>query len=148
NFMDGVNGISAAQACVAGVGYALVGTVHHDPPLVAGGAVLAGAALGFAPFNVPRALVFLGDVGSYALGGAIGARALQPAMSGVGPGAVLAPVVLYLADTASTRARRVRAGERWYLPHRGHAYQRLVTAGWSHTAVAGYTGLLAATCAA
>jgi len=148
NFMDGVNGISAAQATVAGVGYALVGTAHHNPPLVAGGAVVAGAALGFAPFNVPRALVFLGDVGSYALGGAIGALALQAWLSGIGPEAVLAPVILYLADTATTLVRRVRAGERWYLPHRGHAYQRLVSAGWSHTAVAGYTGLLAALCAA
>jgi UDP-N-acetylmuramyl pentapeptide phosphotransferase/UDP-N-acetylglucosamine-1-phosphate transferase len=148
NFMDGVNGISAAQATVAGVGYALVGTVHHSPPLVAGGAVVAGAALGFAPFNVPRALVFLGDVGSYALGGAIAALALQAWVSGIEPEAVLAPVVLYLADTATTLARRVRAGERWYLPHRGHAYQRLVAAGWSHTAVAQYTGLLAAACGA
>jgi len=148
NFMDGVNGISAAQATVAGTGYALVGTLHHSPPLVAGGAVLAGAALGFAPFNVPRALVFLGDVGSYAFGGAIAALALQAAVSGVPVEAVAAPVVLYLADTVTTLARRVRAGDRWYLPHRSHAYQRLVTAGWSHTAVAGYTGALAACCAA
>jgi len=148
NFMDGVNGISAAQATVAGVGYALVGAVHHNQPLVVGGVVVAGAAVGFAPFNLPRALVFLGDVGSYALGGAIAALALQAAMSGVGVEAVLAPVVLYLADTATTLLRRVRAGERWYLPHRQHAYQRLATAGWSHTAVAGYTCLLAAICAA
>jgi len=148
NFMDGVNGISAAQATVAGVGYALVGAVHHDSALVAGGAVVGGAALGFAPFNLPRALVFLGDVGSYALGGAIAALALQAAIAGVGIEAVVAPVVLYLADTATTLARRVRAGERWYLPHRSHAYQRLATAGWSHTAVTTYTGLLAALCCA
>lgn len=148
NFMDGVNGISAAQAVVAGAGYALVGTVHHNSALVAGGTVLAGAAIGFAPFNVPKALVFLGDVGSYALGAAIAALALQAALSGVGLEAVLAPVILYLADTATTLARRVRAGERWYLPHRVHAYQRLVTAGWSHTATAAYTGGLAALCAA
>ncbi|WP_007516110.1 MULTISPECIES: glycosyl transferase [Pseudofrankia] len=148
NFMDGVNGISAAQATVAGVGYALVGTVHHNPPLVAGGVVVAGAAIGFAPFNLPRALVFLGDVGSYALGGAIAALALQAALSGVGVEAVVAPVVLYLADTATTLARRIRGGERWYLPHREHAYQRLATGGWSHTAVTGYTCLLASICAA
>jgi UDP-N-acetylmuramyl pentapeptide phosphotransferase/UDP-N-acetylglucosamine-1-phosphate transferase len=148
NFMDGANGVSAAQATVAGLGYALVGTLHHSPALVAGGISVAGAALGFAPFNLPRALVFLGDVGSYAFGGAIAALALQAALSGVPVEAVTAPVALYLADTATTLLRRIRAGERWYLPHCGHAYQRLVTAGWSHTAVAGYTGALAALCAA
>lgn len=26
-------------------------------------------------------------------------------------------------------------GERWYLPHRSHAYQRLIVAGWSHAQV-------------
>ncbi|MBX6390860.1 MAG: glycosyltransferase family 4 protein [Frankia sp.] len=148
NFMDGVNGISAVQATVAGVGFTLAGLVHDHEPLVAGGLVVAGAALGFAPFNLPRALVFLGDVGSYALGAAIAALALQAALSGVPVEAVVAPVVLYLADTATTLIRRIRAGERWYLPHRSHAYQRLATAGWSHTAVAGYTGMLATTCMA
>jgi UDP-N-acetylmuramyl pentapeptide phosphotransferase/UDP-N-acetylglucosamine-1-phosphate transferase len=148
NFMDGANGVSAAQATVAGLGYTLVGTLHHSPALVAGGITVAGAALGFAPFNLPRALVFLGDVGSYAFGGAIAALALQAALSGVRVEAVVAPVALYLADTATTLLRRIRGGERWYLPHRGHAYQRLVTAGWSHTAVAGYNGALAALCAA
>jgi UDP-N-acetylmuramyl pentapeptide phosphotransferase/UDP-N-acetylglucosamine-1-phosphate transferase len=146
--MDGANGVSAAQATVAGVGYALVGAVHHDAALVAGGVTVAGAALGFAPFNLPRALVFLGEVGSYALGAAIAALALQGALSGIGVEAVVAPVALYLADTATTLARRVRRRERWYLPHRTHAYQRLVTAGWSHVGVAAYTGGLSALCAA
>jgi UDP-N-acetylmuramyl pentapeptide phosphotransferase/UDP-N-acetylglucosamine-1-phosphate transferase len=144
NFMDGVNGISAVQATVAGVGYVVVGTVHDCSPLVVGGAIVAGAALGFGPFNVPRALVFLGDVGSYAFGAAIAALALQAVLSGVPVVALVAPVLLYLADTAATLVRRVRAGERWYLPHRDHAYQRLVTNGWSHTAVAGLVGGCAA----
>src|SRR5207248_1189863 len=65
NFMDGIDGISVAQAAVAGAALYLVGRGEHVPALATAAAILAGAALGFAPLNVPRARLFLGDVGSY-----------------------------------------------------------------------------------
>src|SRR5207244_9022591 len=68
NFMDGINGISAAQVIVAGGYFGIVGTQRHVPLLAAGGFVAAGAAAAFLPFNFPKATVFLGDVGSYFLG--------------------------------------------------------------------------------
>jgi UDP-GlcNAc:undecaprenyl-phosphate GlcNAc-1-phosphate transferase len=41
-------------------------------------------------------------------------------------------VAIYLADTLATLLRRISAGERWYAPHRTHAYQRLTDVGFSH----------------
>ncbi|MFN2607542.1 MAG: glycosyltransferase family 4 protein [Acidimicrobiales bacterium] len=132
NFMDGIDGLSVAQAAVAGGSWYVVGRVDHAPLLAAGGLIVAAAAVGFAPFNAPRARVFLGDVGSYALGGALAALAVVGVRAGVRPEAVLAPLALYGADTGSTLVRRVATGQAWYLPHRDHAYQRLVRGGWSH----------------
>ena len=132
NFMDGINGISVAQAVAAGSIWLLAGTIADSAVLAAGGAIVAGAALGFAPFNVPRARMFLGDVGSYFVGAWLAAVAVLALRAGVPLEAVLAPLVLYAADTAVTLARRVARGETWYLPHRGHTYQRLGDAGWSH----------------
>ncbi|WP_083391407.1 MraY family glycosyltransferase [Parafrankia soli] len=145
NFMDGINGISAAQAAVAGGALVVVGHLHDAPALAAGGAVLAGAAIGFAPFNFPRARIFLGDVGSYTLGASLAVLALQGVMSGVPAEAVLAPILLYLADTGATLVRRVRRGERWYLPHRTHTYQRLTDVGWTHTRVTATVACLVTT---
>lgn len=133
NFMDGINGISVAQAVVAGAGWWGLGTWQHVPALAAGGLVVAAAAAGFAPFNFPRARMFLGDTGSYGLGAALAALAVVGVRSGVAPEAVLAPLALYAADTGSTLVRRVWRGEAWYRPHRDHAYQRLVRLGWSHS---------------
>ena len=145
NFMDGIDGISVAQAVGAGATWFAVGAYTDTPVLAASGVIIAGAALGFAPFNVPKARMFLGDVGSYFIGAWLAAVAILGLRAGVAPEAVLAPLALYVADTGATLARRVARGERWYEPHRDHVYQRLGNAGWSHvrtsSAVAGCIGL-------
>ncbi len=148
NFMDGIDGISVAQSVGVGASWLLVGAYTHTPVLASGGAIVAGAALGFAPYNLPHARMFLGDVGSYFLGAWLGAVALLGIRAGVPPEAVLAPLALYVADTGATLVRRVARGERWYLPHRDHAYQRIGDAGWSHVQVAAFVGACIAACGA
>ncbi|EFC85831.1 glycosyltransferase family 4 protein [Parafrankia sp. EUN1f] len=135
NFMDGINGISSAQAAVAGGSLIVVGHLYEASALAAGGTVLVGSAIGFAPFNFPRARIFLGDVGSYILGTSLAVLAFQGILSGIPVEAVLAPLLIYLADTGATLVRRVLRGERWYLPHRTHTYQQLTDVGWTHTRV-------------
>ena len=63
-------------------------------------------------------------------------------LRGVPVEAVLGPLALYLADTAWTLQRRIRAGERWLQAHRTHVYQRWCDAGWSHQEVTLLTGAL------
>ncbi len=148
NFMDGIDGISVAQAAGAGATWFLVGSHADSPVLAAGGAIVAGAALGFSPYNLPRARVFLGDVGSYFIGAWLAAVAVLGLRAGVPPEAVLAPLALYLADTGVTLARRVARRERWYLPHREHAYQRLGDAGWSHVQTSAFVAACIGACGA
>ena len=135
NFMDGVNGISGAHAVIAGVAYACFGQWRQDPFLVAMGLAVAVGALAFLPWNAVRARVFLGDVGSYALGAALAVLAVTAVTHGVPPEAALGPLALYLADTAWTLQRRIRAGERWTQAHRTHTYQRWCDVGWTHQEV-------------
>lgn len=145
NFMDGVNGISAVHAGLAGVVYAIVGLGYGVPGLAVAGAVTAAAAATFLPWNAGRARIFLGDVGSYGLGGLLGAVATYAVVRGVPVEAVLAPLALYLADTGWTLARRWYQGEVWYRAHRSHAYQRLTRLGWSHQRVTAATAAVSAT---
>ena len=135
NFMDGVNGISGAHALIGGVAYACLGQWRQDAFLVATGLAVAAGALAFLPWNAVRARVFLGDVGSYALGAALAVLAVTAVIHGVPAEAALGPLALYLADTAWTLQRRMRAGERWLEAHRTHIYQRWCDAGWSHPEV-------------
>jgi UDP-GlcNAc:undecaprenyl-phosphate/decaprenyl-phosphate GlcNAc-1-phosphate transferase len=135
NFMDGVNGISGAHALIAGVVYACLGWWHHDGFLIPAGAAVAAGALAFLPWNAGRARVFLGDAGSYALGAALAVLAAYAVRQGIPAEAALGPLVLYIADTAWTLQRRIRARERWLEAHRTHIYQRWCDAGWSHQQV-------------
>ncbi len=135
NFMDGVNGISAANALIGGVAYACLGTCRPDRFLVAAGAAVAASALAFLPWNAVRARVFLGDVGSYGLGAALAVLAACAVIRGIAPEAVLGPLALYLTDTVWTLQRRIRAGEQWLKPHRTHIYQQWCDVGWSHQRV-------------
>jgi UDP-GlcNAc:undecaprenyl-phosphate GlcNAc-1-phosphate transferase len=145
NFMDGVNGISGAHALVGGACFAALGLGQGDPLLAGAGAAVAGGAAAFLPWNAVRARVFLGDVGSYGLGAALAVlAACAVVIAGLPPEAALGPLALYLADTAWTLQRRIRAGEPWLQAHRTHAYQRLTDAGWSHQRVAAVTGAAAA----
>jgi len=136
NFMDGANGLAAGHGVVGGLWYVVVAL---SAPLHGLGFVmiaLAGACAGFLPFNAPRARVFLGDTGSYALGGAWAFAATVCLASGVPSPAAVAPLLVLVGDTGYTLWMRVRAGQRWYEPHKLHVYQRLVSAGWAHWGVA------------
>ena len=122
NYMDGINGLATSQALLCALGYAaLLGDAWRLLALV-----VAGASLGFLPFNFPRAKVFLGDVGSGALGYMV--ALLLAAGFATRPLAswplLLLPVAATLVDTGLTLLWRMRRGERWWQAHVQHAYQR------------------------
>lgn len=145
NFMDGINGITALTMGLWGATALLLGRLQGIEPLWALGAVACGAALGFLPWNVPAARLFLGDAGSYLFGGLVAAGLLVGWAEGAPVPVLLAPLTIYLLDTGSTLLRRASRGERLMTAHREHIYQRLVRdGGLSHVAVAGGCAVLAA----
>jgi UDP-N-acetylmuramyl pentapeptide phosphotransferase/UDP-N-acetylglucosamine-1-phosphate transferase len=144
NFMDGINGISCACALVTGAAWWVIGDAAGADVLAVGGIVAAAAALGFGPVNIPSARMFLGDTGSYFLGAWLAVLAVVGLGTDAPPEAVIAPLVLYLADTGTTLLRRIARGDRWHEAHADHAYQRLVRAWWSHTTTTVFVGGLMA----
>ena len=69
NLADGLDGLAAGLCVIAGLGLAALGLAHGQPEVSIAAAALAGACLGFLWFNRHPARVFMGDVGSLALGG-------------------------------------------------------------------------------
>lgn len=135
NFMDGINGITGVSAAVAGGWYVWNGIQASDDLVTLLGAAVAGSALGFLPFNAPRARIFLGDSGSYLLGGSLAACAFLLWRDGAPPLVALAPLVPYLADTGATLVRRALRRQPLLSAHRDHVYQRLAS-GRPHVPVA------------
>ncbi|MGO4222079.1 lipopolysaccharide biosynthesis protein [Lysobacter sp. TAF61] len=120
NFMDGINGLAASQAALVAAGLAAMASGVWG--LL--GMALAAACIGFLPFNFPRARIFLGDVGSGAIGFSVAALAVVAgARLGSHFWVVLLPLSVFLVDAGLTLLRRLLRGERWWTPHTQHAYQ-------------------------
>lgn len=148
NFMDGINGVTVLLAVVVGVDYAILGTIYHTDSLRMGALITVAIALGFLPFNFPRARLFMGDAGTYFLGAWGSALTVIGLLHHVPLVALMLPALPYAADTASTLFRRMARGAAWTHSHREHVYHQLVVLGWTHTATATTIAALSAFCAA
>jgi Fuc2NAc and GlcNAc transferase len=136
NFMDGSDGLAAVQAISAGAIGACLAAYLGLNSVAFVAATIAGAGAGFVRWNWQPARIFMGDAGSYFLGALFGLLILVTALHGIVPwfwGILLAP---FVTDATLTLFRRIARGENWTTPHRSHAYQRLIQAGWTHRQVA------------
>jgi Fuc2NAc and GlcNAc transferase len=137
NFMDGVDGIAAGEAVAAGAAGAVLLWMAGAPGLAAPALVLAAAAAGFLPWNWQPARIFMGDVGSGAIGYAFGVLALASENAGAVPALVwLLLLGVFVVDATVTLLRRMARREPFLHAHRSHAYQRAVQGGSTHARVA------------
>ena len=144
NFMDGLNGISGLHGVIGGATFTMLGWLTGLPWLMVVGLLLAAAYAGFLPWNLSKPGAFLGDVGSYLLGGATAITSFAAFVAGVPLLASIGPMVIYFGDVGVTLVKRVRAGHHWDEPHKEHVYQRIQQLGYSHL----QASLMAAACTA
>lgn len=148
NFLDGSNGMAATQAMLSALGLALLAPAA--PGLAWLAVALSAACLGFLPLNFPRARLFLGDVGSHALGYAVAALCLVAAsnLEAAQAWLLLLPPSVMLIDAGLTLLARARRRQVLWQAHREHLYQRAVARGWSHAGVCAlYAAWTVAACA-
>jgi Fuc2NAc and GlcNAc transferase len=136
NFMDGIDGLAGGEAASVGAVAALLLWLRGAPELAALALVLAAAAGGFLVWNWHPARIFMGDVGSGAVGYAFGAMAAASERTGSVPAVIwLILLGVFFGDATLTVARRIAHGEPFFHAHRSHAYQRAVLSGLSHARV-------------
>ena len=124
NFMDGINGIAGITALVAFACLLLFGGLADTLlfyPIMA----VMGALLGFLPFNLPRARLFMGDVGSIFLGFLFALSVCLLAGSWTEFLVFASFLFTFYADEAVTVVERLWRGESLLAPHRRHLYQFL-----------------------
>jgi UDP-N-acetylmuramyl pentapeptide phosphotransferase/UDP-N-acetylglucosamine-1-phosphate transferase len=135
NFMDGIDWMTVAELVPVAAALWLTAWLGILSPADGALAIaVAGAMLGFAPFNRPIARLFLGDVGSLPLGLLLFWLLLRLAAAGHLAAALLLPLY-YLADATVTLLRRLARGENVLRAHRTHFYQRATDLGFTVTEV-------------
>ena len=131
NFMDGINGIAGLSGTIA---FGLLGayTLFRPPPDAFQTALsllsicIALACLGYLPFNMPRARVFMGDVGSILLGFVFAALVVTLSRNYLEMVCFAALLFPFYADELTTMAVRIQDHEDISQSHRRHLYQILV----------------------
>jgi Fuc2NAc and GlcNAc transferase len=136
NFMDGLDGLVAGTTAVLLAALAWAGAASAWW-------ILVGALVGFLYWNWAPSKLFMGDVGSTALGALIALAILQQPVGAPQWGAVAVTLPITL-DASYTIVARAARRENIFSAHRSHIYQRLHQAGWSHGQVASaYMGMTA-----
>jgi Fuc2NAc and GlcNAc transferase len=133
NFMDGIDALASSQAALIFIATGLLLLSKGDDSFGVISCALGMAAIGFLPWNWPRARIFLGDAGSAPIGYLIGSIAIASENKGEVP--LLAVVIIgsvFAADATVTLGRRLLRREHLTEAHRNHAYQRLARALRSH----------------
>jgi Fuc2NAc and GlcNAc transferase len=137
NFMDGIDGIAAAEVITVCLGSALLSELAAPAEqLWLAPVLLASAALGFLAWNWPPAKIFMGDAGSGFLGLTMAALSLQAGRADAKlfwSWTILLGV--FVVDATVTLMRRLARGERVYEAHRSHAYQHAALARRAHLPV-------------
>ncbi|MGQ0549581.1 MAG: phospho-N-acetylmuramoyl-pentapeptide-transferase [Armatimonadota bacterium] len=113
NLTDGLDGLAAQLVAIAALGFFAIALMRGLVPAAVVAIAVAGACAGFLPYNAYPARVFMGDVGSNALGGVLAALAI---ITGAEIGlfviggvfvAVAASVILQVAYFKVTGGRRI-----------------------------------------
>jgi phospho-N-acetylmuramoyl-pentapeptide-transferase len=76
NLTDGIDGLAAGSAILAFLSYLFIAVAYGAVDLAHFNAAMIGATFAFLIYNLHPAKVFMGDVGSLALGGALAAMAV------------------------------------------------------------------------
>jgi UDP-GlcNAc:undecaprenyl-phosphate GlcNAc-1-phosphate transferase len=140
NWIDGRDGVSLGVAVLAAVTMAQIASHSSHPAVALLLVALAGAGLGFLPFNLPPASVYVGDSGAYVLGFVIGTLSIRAATGPTDQVAIAVPLVALgfpLLDAALAVTRRVLQHRHPMIGDQDHIHHRLEHAG------AGPRGLVA-----
>lgn len=153
NMVDGQDGLSGGLAAIAAMGLA---ALFPQSLLSVGALALAGALVGFVPWNLSRARVFLGNSGAYAVGAMLahvaGGVAARDGWSGLLAAGLCMGVFAF--ELVFTVVRRAMSGSGLTSGDRMHFYdllsalvgnRRAVTVGlWAVGAAASSLGILVA----
>ncbi|MBQ6496494.1 MAG: undecaprenyl/decaprenyl-phosphate alpha-N-acetylglucosaminyl 1-phosphate transferase [Firmicutes bacterium] len=153
NLIDGLDGLAAGIAAISALCLAYVAYIHGQYLPTIAMMVVAGAALGFLPFNFNPAKIFMGDGGSQLLGFAIAAVSITGAVKSATLVVVLIPALvlgLPIFDTLMAIVRRTARHQSIGTADKEHLHHKILKAGFGQRravllmySVSGIMGIIA-----
>jgi UDP-GlcNAc:undecaprenyl-phosphate GlcNAc-1-phosphate transferase len=138
NLLDGIDGLVSGVTAVIALSLAVLNVLSGNILIALLTVCLAGACLGFLPYNHSPARIFLGDSGSLTIGivlASIGILSLFKEGRQTASPLLTVPLILFglpLFDTVRVMVQRLARGHSMFKADRNHLHHRLLDMGLNH----------------
>ena len=134
NLIDGLDGLAVGVSSIAAITMLAVALLTGNMAIAITMAALAGACIGFMPYNLNPAKIFMGDTGSTFLGDMLATVSIMGLFKFYAVISFAVPFLILglpIFDTANAIIRRVAAGRSPMSPDRGHVHHKLIDMGFN-----------------
>ena len=138
NLIDGLDGLSSGIGVISCLSLLIIFSLNYSPVIaILLVTALAGALIGFLPFNFNPAKTFIGDTGSNFLGFSLAVISILGVAKTYTAIVIIAPLIvlaLPIFDTLWAIIRRITTGKSIkaiVMPDKGHLHHRLMAKGFS-----------------
>ena len=134
NLIDGLDGLAVGVSTISSLTMLVVSLFVAEPEVSLILAALTGACVGFMPYNLNPAKIFMGDVGSQMLGFVLATVSIMGMFKFHAIISFLVPLLALavpLADTVFAFFRRIFHGQSPFHADKGHFHHRLLALGMS-----------------
>jgi UDP-GlcNAc:undecaprenyl-phosphate GlcNAc-1-phosphate transferase len=151
NLLDNMDCLAGGVALTTSLGALALAALGDQTAISVMAAGLAGACIGYLPYNARPATIFMGDTGSLFLGFVLSVVVLEVDPASSPPASFLVPLMLLalpMLDTTTVTVARLRNGRSVASGGKDHLSHRLVvrglSPGWAVAALVAAQGLMAA----
>ena len=134
NLIDGLDGLACGVSTISSMTLLVIALVMEEPDVAILMGALSGACIGFLPYNLNPAKIFMGDTGSTFLGFILAVVSIQGLFKFYAIISFAVPFLMLglpIFDTCFAILRRVSHGQSPMSPDRGHIHHRLIDMGFS-----------------
>ena len=134
NLLDGLDGLAVGVSSIASLSLLVLTLIMETSNVALLTAAVAGACIGFLPYNFNPAKIFMGDTGALFLGFILACISIQGCLK---MSAIISFAIPFLIlglpifDTLFAICRRILTGRSPMSPDRGHLHHRLLDMGFS-----------------
>jgi len=134
NLIDGLDGLACGVSTISSMTLLVIALIVSEPDVAILTAALAGACIGFIPYNLNPAKIFMGDTGSTFLGFILACVSIQGLFKFHMIISFAVPFLMLglpIFDTCFAILRRLAKGQSPMSPDRGHIHHRLIDMGFT-----------------
>ena len=147
NLIDGLDGLACGVSTISAMTMLVIALLVSELDVAVMMAALAGACIGFLPYNFNPAKIFMGDTGATFLGFVMATVSVNGMFKQYTIISFVVPFLMLglpIFDVCFAVVRRVSRGQSPMKPDRGHVHHRLIDMGFSQKQAVGVLYVISA----